>query len=55
MEDPKSMQDREPGDLVRKMYSTPRLSDFGSVERLSLTGTQNPTGENPGAHAKNKP
>jgi hypothetical protein len=40
---------------VKAAYSTPTLSDFGSVETLSLTGTQNPKGENPGVHAKNKP
>lgn len=26
--------------LLKKEYSSPRLSDFGSVETLSLTGTR---------------
>jgi hypothetical protein len=44
-----------PGQPIKKVYSTPKVSDFGSVETLSLSGTENPKGENPGAHAKNKP
>lgn len=42
-------------DSFKRVYSTPFLSDFGSVETLSLSGTQNPKGENPGAHKANKP
>lgn len=39
--------------LTKKVYSSPRITDFGSVETLSLSGTVT-NGENPGAHAKNK-
>jgi hypothetical protein len=40
---------------VKRVYSAPRLTDIGSVETLSLSGTSNPKGENPGAHKANKP
>jgi hypothetical protein len=37
----------DPRQAVKRAYSTPRLSDFGSVEMLSLSGTGTMS-ENPG-------
>jgi hypothetical protein len=37
----------DPRQAVKRAYSTPRLSDFGSVEMLSLSGTGTMT-ESPG-------
>lgn len=55
MEDQKRDTSKEAcGQSVKTTYSTPKLSDYGSVETLSLTGTQNPNNENPGMK-KNKP
>jgi hypothetical protein len=43
----------DPRHAVKRAYSTPRLSDFGSVEMLSLSGT-GVKGENPGKGGSTK-
>jgi hypothetical protein len=43
----------DPRQAVKRAYSTPRLSAFGSVEMLSLGGTGSAS-ENPGNHSLTK-
>jgi hypothetical protein len=43
----------DPRQAVKKAYSTPRLSSFGSVEMLSLSGT-GVMGETPGNKSTTK-
>jgi hypothetical protein len=54
MEEPKPVSlAGEPGHSIKRDYVTPRLTDFGSVETLSLSGTQ-VKGESPASSNRSK-